>query len=85
MPLPTAGFQIGTGTAWRYVRRTADLLALADDLNAATDRAAALMYAIMDGTLIPIDRVADQKLRGSRTRRALWGAVCASRGYRHRR
>ncbi|OLE30506.1 MAG: IS5 family transposase [Actinobacteria bacterium 13_1_20CM_3_71_11] len=57
-----AGFGIGTSTAWRYVRRTIDLLAaLADDLNTAADRAAVLVYAILDGTLIPIDRVADQK------------------------
>jgi hypothetical protein len=57
-----AGFAIGTSTAWRYVREAIDLLAaLADDLNAAVGRAARLAYAILDGTLIPIDRVADQK------------------------
>jgi hypothetical protein len=57
-----AGFAIGTSTAWRYVREAIDLLAaLADDLTAATARAARLAYAILDGTLIPIDRVADQK------------------------
>jgi len=57
-----AGFGIGISTAWRYVRRAVDLLAaLADDLNTAVDRAAALVYAILDGTLVPIDRVADQK------------------------
>src|SRR4051794_14024300 len=56
------GFAIGTTTAWRYVRESIDLLAaLADDLHAATARAARLAYAILDGTLIPIDRVADQK------------------------
>ena len=33
----------------------------ADDLRTATRRAARLAYAILDGTLIPIDRVADQK------------------------
>src|SRR3989440_7497488 len=56
------GFGIGTSTAWRYVRRTVDLLAaLAADLNTAVDRAAALVYVILDGTLVPIDRVADQK------------------------
>jgi hypothetical protein len=57
-----AGFAIGTATAWRYVREVVDLLAaLADDLNAAVARAAQLAFAILDGTLVPIDRVADQK------------------------
>ena len=57
-----AGFAIGTSTAWRCVREAIDLLAaLADDLNAATERAARLAHAILDGALIPIDRVADQK------------------------
>ncbi|WBB82118.1 transposase family protein [Micromonospora sp. WMMD882] len=57
-----AGFAIGATTAWRYVRGTITLLAtLADDLNACATRAARLAYAILDGTLIPIDRVADQK------------------------
>ncbi|MBO3751268.1 transposase family protein [Streptosporangiaceae bacterium NEAU-GS5] len=57
-----AGFAVGTTTAWRYVRECVDLLAaLADDVHAATARAARLAYAILDGTLIPIDRVADQK------------------------
>ncbi|RGC69661.1 hypothetical protein C5N14_04475 [Micromonospora sp. MW-13] len=57
-----AGFAIGTTTAWRYVREAINLLAaLADDLNACATRAARLAYAILDGTLIPIDRVADQK------------------------
>ena len=38
-----------------------DLLARhAEDLNAAMRRIARLAYAILDGTLIPIDRVADQ-------------------------
>lgn len=57
-----AGFGIGTTTAWRYVQESVDLLAaLADDLHAAAVRASRLAYAILDGTLIPIDRVADQK------------------------
>ncbi|MEV0828177.1 transposase family protein [Nonomuraea rubra] len=51
-----AGFAIGTSTAWRYVREAADLLALlADDVHAAVLRAVRLAYAILDGTLIPID------------------------------
>ncbi|MFI1995321.1 transposase family protein [Actinoplanes sp. NPDC020271] len=57
-----AGFQIGVTTAWRYVQEAIALLsAAADDLNAAMQRIRQLAYAILDGTLIPIDRVADQK------------------------
>ncbi len=57
-----AGFAIGTTTGWRYVRESVDLLAvLADDLHTAVARASRLAYAIVDGTLIPIDRVADQR------------------------
>ncbi len=57
-----AGFSIGTTTAWRYVRDSVDLLAaLADDVDAAVARAARLAYAILDGTLIPIDRLADER------------------------
>jgi hypothetical protein len=56
------GFEIGVATAWRYVREAIDLLAAtADDLNTAMARIRLLAYAILDGTLIPIDRVADQK------------------------
>ncbi|GAA1553159.1 transposase family protein [Dactylosporangium maewongense] len=57
-----AGFAIGTSTAWRYVREGIDLLAgLGDDVAAAARRAARLAYGILDGTLIPIDRVANQR------------------------
>ncbi len=57
-----AGFAVGSATAWRYVREAVDLLAArADDVAAAGRRAARLAYAILDGTLVPIDRVADQK------------------------
>ena len=56
------GFEIGVSTAWRYVREAIDLLAAtADDLDTAMGSIRALAYAILDGTLIPIDRVADQK------------------------
>ncbi|GAA2678688.1 DDE superfamily endonuclease [Actinosynnema pretiosum] len=37
------------------------LTVLADDLHAAGERVARPAYAILDGTLVPIDRVADQK------------------------
>ncbi|GAA4957944.1 IS5/IS1182 family transposase [Actinoplanes utahensis] len=57
-----AGFDIGTATAWRYVQEAIALLsAAADDLDTAMRRIRLLAYAILDGTLIPIDRVADQK------------------------
>jgi hypothetical protein len=57
-----AGFAIGVSTAWRYVREAIDLLAeAANDLVTAMQRIRRLAYAILDGTLIPIDRVADQK------------------------
>jgi len=57
-----AGFAVSTTTAWRYVREAVDLLAgLGEDLTAAGHRAAQLAYAILDGTLIPIDRVHDQR------------------------
>ena len=57
-----AGFEVGVSTAWRYVQEAIALLAsAADDLAAAMVRVRRLAYAILDGTLIPIDRVADQK------------------------
>lgn len=56
------GFAIGVATAWRYVQEAIALLAAsADDLVTAMKRIRMLAYAILDGTLIPIDRVADQK------------------------
>jgi hypothetical protein len=65
-----AGFAIGTTTAWRYVREGVDLLAaLAENVHAAVKRAAQLAYTILDGTLIPIDRLADElavRRRGDR-------------------
>ncbi|MEU2988309.1 transposase family protein [Micromonospora aurantiaca] len=57
-----AGFEVGVATAWRYVQEAIALLAAsADDLVTAMKRIRMLAYAILDGTLIPIDRVADQK------------------------
>jgi hypothetical protein len=56
-----AGFGVGTATAWRYVTETVALLAarapkLRRALAAARDAGHA--YLVIDGTLIPIDRVA---------------------------
>lgn len=57
-----AGFEIGVAAAWRYVQEAIALLAAAvDDLTTAMDRIRKLAYAILDGTLIPIDRVADSE------------------------
>ena len=56
------GFEIGIATTWRYVQEAIGLLSkAADDLDTAMQRIRHLAYAILDGTLIPIDRVADQK------------------------
>jgi DDE superfamily endonuclease/Helix-turn-helix of DDE superfamily endonuclease len=57
-----AGLEIGVSTAWRYVQEATALLAqAADDLTTVMQRIRLLAYAILDGTLIPIDRVADRK------------------------
>ncbi|MDG4785389.1 transposase family protein [Micromonospora sp. WMMD1102] len=57
-----AGFAVGVTTAWRYVQEAIALLtAVAGDLAAAMRRIRRLAYAILDGTLIPIDRIAEQK------------------------
>ncbi|MEV4511745.1 transposase family protein [Dactylosporangium sp. NPDC049525] len=57
-----AGFDVGVATAWRYVQEVITLLAAtAGDLTTAMARIRQLPYVILDGTLIPIDRVADQR------------------------
>jgi len=56
-----AGFGIGTATAWRYVGETVALLAArSPKLRRALPGAkkAGHAYVVIDGTLIPIDRVA---------------------------
>jgi len=56
-----AGFGIGTATAWRYVSETVALLAArSPKLPKALRKAkkAGHAYVVIDGTLIPIDRVA---------------------------
>ena len=56
-----AGFGVGTTTAWRYVNETTDLLAArAPKLRTAVRDAvkAGYAYVVLDGTLIPVDRVA---------------------------
>jgi hypothetical protein len=59
-----AGFEVGTSTAWRYVNETVALLAArAPKLRKAVRDAqkAGYAYVIVDGTLIPIDRVAKDR------------------------
>ena len=56
-----AGFGVGTATAWRYVTETVALLAArSPKLRRALAQAkqAGHAYVVIDGTLIPIDRVA---------------------------
>ena len=57
-----AGFQIGIATVYRYIREALDLLAAqAPTLPQVVSAAARLIYLILDGTLIRIDRVADDR------------------------
>jgi hypothetical protein len=56
-----AGFGVSTTTCWRYVNETVELLATrAPKLRAALRKAnrEGMAYVIIDGTLIPVDRVA---------------------------
>ena len=56
-----AGFEVGTATAWRYVEETVALLAArAPKLRQAVRDAkkAGHAYVVLDGTLIPVNRVA---------------------------
>ncbi|WP_267717326.1 transposase family protein [Streptomyces sp. CoH17] len=54
-----AGFGIGTTTAYRYIAEAVYVLAaLAPDLAAAVKTAARKAFVILDGTLLPIDRIA---------------------------
>lgn len=58
---PFAGFAVSTTTCWRYVNETVELLAQrAPKLRAALRKAKrrGMAYVIVDGTLIPINRVA---------------------------
>jgi DDE superfamily endonuclease len=59
-----AGFEVGVATAWRYVKEVIQLLAArAPKLREAVKDAkkAGYAYVIVDGTLIPIDRVAKDR------------------------
>jgi hypothetical protein len=55
----TAGFGVGTTTAYRYLREALNVLAsLAPSLDQAMQVAAVRAYVILDGTLLRIDRAA---------------------------
>ncbi|NEC11152.1 IS5 family transposase [Streptomyces sp. SID8014] len=54
-----AGFGVGTTTAYRYVTEAVDLLAdLAPTLADAVRTASTKAFVLLDGTLLPIDRIA---------------------------
>ncbi len=73
-----AGFEVSTTTAWRYVNETVDLLAArAPKLRQAIRDAKGARHAnvILDGTLIPIDRVAaDRPFYSGKLRCCPWRA-----------
>ncbi|SFT21377.1 Helix-turn-helix of DDE superfamily endonuclease [Streptomyces sp. ok210] len=57
-----AGFGVGTTTAYRYVAEAVELLAaLAPNLSAAVEAASRKAFVILDGTLLPIDRIASDR------------------------
>lgn len=54
-----AAFRIGIATVYRYIREAVEVLsALAPSLEQAIITAAAKAFVILDGTLLPIDRIA---------------------------
>ncbi|MEW2219205.1 IS5 family transposase [Streptomyces sp. NPDC006990] len=54
-----AGFRIGTSTVYRYIREAVDVLsALAPTLAEAVKTASTKAFVLLDGTLLPIDRIA---------------------------
>ncbi|WP_240508890.1 transposase family protein [Streptomyces agglomeratus] len=65
-----AGFGIGTTTVYRYVTEAVGLLAVLAPTLAEAMRAASMKaYLILDGTLLPIDRIAaDRPILGVRPR-----------------
>lgn len=56
---PAAGFDVGATTAYRYVAEAVEILAAcAPDLAAAVRTAGCKAFVTLDGTLLPIDRIA---------------------------
>ena len=61
-PRLAAGFGVGVATVYRYIREALDLLAMqAPVLEQVVYRASRLLWLILDGTLIPIDRIAEDR------------------------
>ncbi|MDT9682287.1 transposase family protein [Streptomyces sp. TRM76323] len=57
-----AGFGIGTTTAYRYITEAVEVLtALAPSLAEAVRTASAKAFVLLDGTLLPIDRIATDR------------------------
>lgn len=58
-----AGFGIGTATVYRYITEAVELLAaLAPTLTEAVRAASMKAYLLLDGTLLPIDRITADRL-----------------------
>ena len=82
-----AGFGISTATAWRYVTETTALLAarspkLRQALRAASKAGHA--YLVIDGTLIPVDRVAADRGPLLRQAPSAWDEPAGHRQSRRR-
>ncbi|MFJ2202529.1 transposase family protein [Streptomyces violaceusniger] len=74
----SAGFGVGTTTAYRYIAEAVDVLAaLAPTLAEAVRTASGKAFVILDGTLLPIDRIAADRpfYSGKRASPALPGSV----------
>lgn len=57
-----AGFGVGIATVYRYIGEAVEVLAaLAPDLTTAVRTAARKAFVILDGTLLPIDRIASDR------------------------
>ncbi|MFB7190011.1 transposase family protein [Streptomyces sp. NPDC056230] len=55
----TAGFEVGVSTVYRYITQAVGLLAVrAPDLATVVTAASPKAFVILDGTLLPIDRIA---------------------------
>ena len=68
-----AGFAVGVTTTWRYANETVALLAArAPKLRLAVRAAqkAGYAYVVLDGTLIPVDRVAADRSQRTRKRKS---------------